>query len=72
MSQRKCLPNLVLIDATVCQILLKQKCDARTDGRTEGIPIVPLFAPQMAGDKNEDPSKMSGVMVEKTQFLLTY
>ena len=48
MSQRKCLPNLVLIDAMVCQILLKRKCD----GRTEGIPIVPLFAPQMVGDKN--------------------
>ena len=45
---------MVLIDATVCQILLKQKCDGstegRTDGQTEGIPIVPLFAPQMAGD----------------------
>ena len=47
---------MVLIDATVCQILLKQKCDGRTDGQTdggtEGIPIVPLFDPQMAGDKN--------------------
>ena len=54
MSQRICLPNLVLIDATVCQILLKQKCDgrteSRTESRTEGIPIVPLFASQMAGD----------------------
>ena len=54
MSQRKCLPNLVLIDATVCQILLKQKCDGRKEaqmeGRTEGIPIVPLFAPQIAED----------------------
>ena len=46
MSQTICLPNLVLIDATVCQILLKEKCD----GRTEGIPIVLFFAPQMAGD----------------------
>ena len=36
MSQRKCLPNLVLIDATVCQILLKQKCDGRKDGRKDG------------------------------------
>ena len=54
MSQRICLPSLVLIDVTVCQILLKQKkCDGRTDGRTnartEDIPIVPLFASQMAG-----------------------
>ena len=32
MSQRICLPNLVLIDATLCQILLKQKCDGRKDG----------------------------------------
>ena len=37
MSQRICLPNLVLIDATVCQILLKQKCDGSTDGITDGI-----------------------------------
>ena len=36
MSQRICLPNLVLIDATFCQILLKQKCDGITDGITDG------------------------------------
>ena len=51
----------MLIDATLCQILLKEKCDGRkhgqTDGSTEGRmdgghSIVPLFAPQMAGDKN--------------------
>ena len=55
MSQRICLPNLVLIDATLCQILLKQKCGGSTEGRAEGIPIVPLFAPQMAGDKKNCP-----------------
>ena len=36
MSQRICLPNLVLIDATLCQILLKQKCDGRTEARKDG------------------------------------
>ena len=36
MSQRICLPNLVLIDGTVCQILVKQKCDGRTEGRKDG------------------------------------
>ena len=37
MFQRIGLPNLVLIDAMVCQIFVKQKCDGITQARNHGL-----------------------------------
>ena len=39
------MPNLVLISAAVWRVFIKQKCDGRKDGRTDGGHfIVPLFS----------------------------